>query len=57
MLRKDLKDAYENDNVSISQIADRFNLDWDYVQRARKAHRKRVGLKPLNRARKPGFTD
>ena len=53
--RKDFREALENDDVSISQIAVRFNLNWDLVQRTRKKYREQRGLVPLNRARKKGF--
>ena len=52
---KELEAAFENDNLSISQIADKFNLPWNRVQIDRAKHRKTVGLPPLNRARKSGF--
>lgn len=53
--QKELEEAYANDNVSISQIADRFGLTWNYVQAHRAAYRKEHGLSTLNRSGKPGF--
>ena len=51
-----LEKAFENDDLSISQISDHFNLPWNRVQEDRAKYRKAHGLKPLNRARKKGFT-
>ena len=52
---KGLLNDFENDNLSISQIAEKWQLNWDTVQKLRAKHRKSVGLPSLNRARKSGF--
>ena len=52
---RELLNDFENDNLSISQIAEKWQLNWDVVQKLRAKHRKSVGLSPLNRSRKSGF--
>ena len=52
---KELLNDFENDNLSISQIAEKWQLSWDVVQKLRAKRRKSVGLSPLNRSRKSGF--
>ena len=51
---KELEKDFADDSLTISDICDKYNLTWDWVQRNRARYRRVMGLPPLKKGPRPG---